>query len=288
MCLEPFAAMINHNCRRNARYFFEGKQMSFRASRRIKAGEEITINYAIERGYDDVRRAQLHAWWNIVCQCKICVAGTPMPTAALHQRVRSLVHIRPNDPSVTVKALKKAIADMKAGGWGYEVPPMWELHRRLFRAYADQKDYPNVLRTGFTAYAVIAPLQRVVVFPEQANDMLGNILQLLDPIHIKKCKLDSTANFMFQEFYPMLFDKYVMEVRKLYGRTSRVSWQAGWFLQRQLEVYRVKREKEGQDGYYVLIEEDEKQKKNFVQAMNTILKWAELPPTTTMEKLFRF
>jgi len=288
LCLEPFASMINHSCRRNARYFFEGKRLSFRATRKIKSGEEITTNYAIDRGDYEFRRAQLRAWWNIICQCKLCTNGDSGPTQPLRGRLRTLIQLRPADPSLTVKALKKAIANMKAGGWGYEIPPMWDLHRRLFRAYADKKDYPNVLKTAFAAYAVIAPLQPAAVYQEHANDMLGNIVQLIDPsTYLKKCKLDGPTHFMFHTFYPMLLEKYVMEVKNLYSRTSRIAWQAEWYLQRQLDIYRVQREKEGVEGCYVRMEHDEKQKKYFLSAMNTMLKWAGLPPTT-MTKLFRF
>ena len=245
------------------------------------------INYTVDRSDDEVRREQLHGWWNINCQCKLCADGPSGPTEPLRHNLRTLVHIPADHHAVSVGILNMAISDMKAGGWGYDTPPMWDLHRRLFSAYARQNDYRNVLKTAFAAYAVIAPLQPAAVYVEHANDMLGNIVQLIDPACLKKCKLDGTAECMFETFYPMLLDKYVMEVKKLYSRTSRIAWQAEWFLQRQLEIYRAKREKEGESGCYVLMERDENQKKAFLAGMNTMLKWADLPPTT-MKKLFRF
>ncbi|KAE9370084.1 hypothetical protein N431DRAFT_559368 [Stipitochalara longipes BDJ] len=288
LCLEPFAAMINHRCKRNAAWDCEGRQLIFKATRRIAANDEILINYARERGDDNVRKQQLLTSWNITCGCIICQNGVTSPVGALRTLVLALAHSKPSDTLFSMRAVENAIAAMRAAGLGYDAYPMWELHRHLFRGYYQNGRFEDALKIGFTLYAVIAPAQPFIVYQEYATDMLGNILQLIDPVNLTTTigSVNTTWG-MFHHFFPILLDKYVMETKKLYGANSKISQYAEEFLGTKLELYRVVRESQGEHGCYARMDQNQEQRQCFVDAMNKVLNWAQLPPST-MGSLFRF
>ncbi|KAH6662019.1 hypothetical protein B0J14DRAFT_663001 [Halenospora varia] len=72
--LDAFIAVINHSCDPNTWRTYRGKEFRPTASRDIKAGEESTIKYCTEAGYD-VRRKKLMDEWCIDCHCSLCLLG---------------------------------------------------------------------------------------------------------------------------------------------------------------------------------------------------------------------
>lgn len=67
------AAYINHSCIPNARLSYAGDLMVIRATRRIRAGEEIVHPYDESSDYD-ARAEMLQRTWGFKCKCKLCVA----------------------------------------------------------------------------------------------------------------------------------------------------------------------------------------------------------------------
>ncbi|KAG0652980.1 SET domain-containing [Hyphodiscus hymeniophilus] len=67
------AAYINHSCIPNAEKECVGDLMILRATRRIRAGEEITHSYDASSDYD-ARSAALMNTWGFTCDCALCVA----------------------------------------------------------------------------------------------------------------------------------------------------------------------------------------------------------------------
>lgn len=68
-----WASYINHSCISNAKKEFIGDLMILRATRAIKAGEEITHTYDASHDYDE-RAAALMNTWGFACACKLCAA----------------------------------------------------------------------------------------------------------------------------------------------------------------------------------------------------------------------
>jgi hypothetical protein len=66
-----FASRFNHACCSNAERHFVGRTMFIRALREIRAGDEITINYATNLlPLED--RVERHDQWGFTCDCEWC------------------------------------------------------------------------------------------------------------------------------------------------------------------------------------------------------------------------
>lgn len=73
----PETARMNHDCRPNAMYYFDRNRLVHytHASRRIYAGEEITITYIDPLQTRSARRAAIKRSWGFDCSCSLCSAG---------------------------------------------------------------------------------------------------------------------------------------------------------------------------------------------------------------------
>jgi len=72
----PETARMNHDCRPNAMYYFDRNTLVHytHASRRIYAGEEITITYIDPLQTRLRRRAAIKSSWGFDCSCSLCSA----------------------------------------------------------------------------------------------------------------------------------------------------------------------------------------------------------------------
>lgn len=74
--LHPYAALINHSCDYNSVVVFDGEELSVKAVRPIKKGEQIFISY-IDTTYPyDTRRKELSERYFFHCRCSKCLLGT--------------------------------------------------------------------------------------------------------------------------------------------------------------------------------------------------------------------
>ncbi|KAH7397196.1 hypothetical protein BKA66DRAFT_408712 [Pyrenochaeta sp. MPI-SDFR-AT-0127] len=72
----PEIAMLNHDCRPNAAYFFDEETLTHfvHATRTIYPGEEITITYIDNEMNRAKRMAKLEKHWGFKCGCSTCTA----------------------------------------------------------------------------------------------------------------------------------------------------------------------------------------------------------------------
>ena len=80
--LFPEIAMMNHDCRPNAAYFFDEQTMTHfvHATRPIHPGEEITITYINGEAYRHSRIKDLLKNWGFQCACSACTAHPALVT----------------------------------------------------------------------------------------------------------------------------------------------------------------------------------------------------------------
>lgn len=78
--LFPEIAMLNHDCRPNAAYFFDEQTMAhhIHAIRTIYPGEEITITYIDNEQQRDRRMQKLKRNWGFDCGCSTCTAHSSL------------------------------------------------------------------------------------------------------------------------------------------------------------------------------------------------------------------
>ena len=90
----PETARMNHDCRPNAMYYFDRRTLVHytHASRRIHAGEEITITYIDPLQTRLQRRAAIKRSWGFDCSCSLCSAGNNFIRES-NRRVTEIVKI---------------------------------------------------------------------------------------------------------------------------------------------------------------------------------------------------
>ncbi|KAL6710143.1 hypothetical protein ACN47E_009934 [Coniothyrium glycines] len=78
--LFPEIAMLNHDCRPNAAYFFDEQTMAhhIHAIKTIQPGEEITITYIDNEQESSTRMQRLKRNWGFDCSCSSCTAHPAM------------------------------------------------------------------------------------------------------------------------------------------------------------------------------------------------------------------
>ncbi|KAL2157965.1 hypothetical protein VTH06DRAFT_4774 [Thermothelomyces fergusii] len=80
------ASRANHSCVPNTMRSFVGDMLIIRATRDIKAGEELFQQYMPVRTVVDVRNAQLRETWGFECSCELCARESRSPERMLARR----------------------------------------------------------------------------------------------------------------------------------------------------------------------------------------------------------
>ncbi|KAF1829404.1 SET domain-containing protein [Decorospora gaudefroyi] len=112
--LIPEIAMLNHDCRPNAAYFFDEETLTHfvHAIRPILPGEEITITYVNNELDRDTRVKRLETYWGFTCACSSCTAHPDLVRES-DSRLQQIVSLQEtlNDWSETSAALP-AVVDL--------------------------------------------------------------------------------------------------------------------------------------------------------------------------------
>ncbi|KAH7070129.1 hypothetical protein FB567DRAFT_564860 [Paraphoma chrysanthemicola] len=92
--LFPEIAMLNHDCRPNAAYFWDEQMMTHyvHAIRDIQPGEEITITYIDNEKDRKTRMKRLQKSWGFKCSCSACTAN-PSLTAESDNRLYQITEL---------------------------------------------------------------------------------------------------------------------------------------------------------------------------------------------------
>ncbi|EMD88542.1 hypothetical protein COCC4DRAFT_76733 [Bipolaris maydis ATCC 48331] len=130
--LFPEIAMMNHDCRPNAAYFFDQDTMTHyvHAIRPIYPGEEITITYINNEVTRVQRMGRLRTNWGFTCACSACSAH-PLVTAESDARILQIEAVQKtlNDWTNTSQATP-ALAELLVSLYEQE-----RLHAGLATAY---------------------------------------------------------------------------------------------------------------------------------------------------------
>ncbi|KAK5723704.1 hypothetical protein LTR15_005403 [Elasticomyces elasticus] len=80
------ASYVNHACSGNAVRAFIGDMMIIRATRDIKAGDEVTMRYTNPKEDGPASRKKTKDSWGFECDCAICMADLAVPPKQLERR----------------------------------------------------------------------------------------------------------------------------------------------------------------------------------------------------------
>ncbi|KAJ4344132.1 hypothetical protein N0V95_006336 [Ascochyta clinopodiicola] len=135
--LFPEIAMLNHDCRPNAAYFWDEETLTHyvHAMRTIQPGEEITISYIDSEMVRAHRMQRLERNWGFKCSCSACTAHPSLiaeSDARLHQ-IADLVELL-NDwtpSSSATPEVAEALVSM------YEQERLWAYQATAFKHAAE-------------------------------------------------------------------------------------------------------------------------------------------------------
>jgi hypothetical protein len=105
----PETARLNHDCRPNAMYYFDPKTFTHftHASRKIYAGEEITITYVDPLQTRLRRRAAIKRSWGFDCSCSLC-SQSPQFVRESNRRIQAITQLTKafDNPSPLTRKVK--------------------------------------------------------------------------------------------------------------------------------------------------------------------------------------
>lgn len=276
--LEPLAAMMNHSCSANARWYSNGKELRIRARTDIKAGDELTICYDPTEDYT-LRRRHLRNF-DIDCTCPICQNGDTGPTGPFRRNIFKLSHPRPELKIPRLTGLANAIEAMKQGKYGYGIYPMRDLHQQAYLTHLRRGETAECLKVALKIYYVIEPMIVPPIYEDYRLCTLYTIVSLLNAPPPGTTSIEELPPAL-QEIIPVVFihlrAKIATDTERCYGADSIVAK-----FERQFFVDTLKISQEGANGNfkYVAADSDEEERAKFVTSMNELLKWAGLDALT--------
>lgn len=87
------ASYMNHSCVANTMRSFVGDMLISRATRDIRAGEEIFQQYVPVKSVPDLRNRQYREGWGFECGCELCARERGSPEAMLARRKEALAAV---------------------------------------------------------------------------------------------------------------------------------------------------------------------------------------------------
>lgn len=276
--LEPLAAMMNHSCSANARWYSNGKELRIRARTDVKAGDELTICYDPTEDYT-LRRSHLRNF-DIDCTCPICQNGDTGPAGPFRRNIFKLSHPRPELKIPKLTGLANAIEAMKQGEYGYGIYPMRDLHQQTYLTHFRRGETAECLKVALKIYYVIEPTIVPPIYEDYRLCTLYTVVSLLNPSTAGTTDLEELP-FTLKEIIPIIFihlrSKIAMDTERCYGADSIVAR-----FERQFFIDTLKRLQEGANVNfkYVAADTDMEERARFVKNINDLLQWAGINART--------
>ncbi|KAI9798424.1 MAG: hypothetical protein M1833_004818 [Piccolia ochrophora] len=179
VCVDPLAASVNHSCEPNAVVVFDGPQLSLRAPKGIREGEEITISYIDNTEPFHRRQRQLLDRYFFQCACQKCQCGSTQREdrlpgnasdgheyAALEARCFNLLEEVRKTPGAEAPSgrLLEAVDGLKSlpHGWPVDRQPWPSLRQQLGLSYLASGEWLHATLHMLKTYFDIDPL----LFPQ--------------------------------------------------------------------------------------------------------------------------
>ncbi|KAH6680148.1 hypothetical protein B0J14DRAFT_258755 [Halenospora varia] len=304
VCLEPFAALINHSCEPNALWHFEGRELRVTAIKNIAPGEEVTARVDFffifcllgPPDYHDyqARKKQHKVNWNFTCNCDVCQLGDLGPKGGLRIKALKAVEMRMDSVSEDrFQAVSSTIRDIQKAGLRMHVYQMHTLHQILFQHYI-AKDMPlNALRIAFTMYFVIEPKTIPSTSPSirintlySLNHALWQVIRIPNPMKAIKNDNDMSAHITATFVLPHIQAKYVREIERCFGSDTAIAKHERKFfdaLVNRFKTFNKDFQYVSLSNMYKNVKKDKKERKEFVVNMNKLLNCAGIAPMTEKE-----
>ena len=298
--LDPFISLIYHSCDPNTWVVFESNHLRVRALKDVAAGTEMSLSLLRSLSIIDMTRSDLEnrkallSQINVECECTLCQQGHLGPTGELFARVSKYEEPFHNVGINQLLDVERAIADMKAAGFGFEARPMRSLYQHALTNQTLQLKTSEALKSCLALYYHIelsqtppTPLHERIdtlfiltsLLDSKLHDANAHI-QALEPLpprvcatrldvlfHLKAKVVSDTAKCLGKDSKAAKFEKYIFE--DLLARLETISLAAG-----------------GAYARHAPSADDPRVAQKFPAGMNALMEWAELP-TLTLDQYLR-
>ncbi|KUJ21562.1 SET domain-containing protein [Mollisia scopiformis] len=270
--LDPLAAMMNHSCSANTRWYSNGKELRIRARMDIKIGDELTICYDPTEDYT-LRRSHLKDY-GINCDCPICHFGDTGPTGPFRRKMLHLAHSNLKRKTLDMEDLEIAIEDMRQHQMGYGIYPMRDIHQQAYLAYFSKGKTSECLKLALKIYYQVEPVIKPPIYEDYRLCTLYTIISLLNPPPPGTTNLDElplVVLMLIPNIFLYLRDKLARDTEKCYGADSIVAkFERNFFVQASDPL------KEDMSGSlkYSPLDKSVEGRKELVKSMNELLEWA--------------
>ncbi|KAE9370088.1 hypothetical protein N431DRAFT_509046 [Stipitochalara longipes BDJ] len=265
--IDPFLALVNHNCEPNATWVSNGGSVSVRALKEITANTEITFSYLGVRGDRQSRQEELQTVWGIVCHCDACKKSPPSIKGILRD------HIRPLAGLDRLRYVGETNAGFSDG-----IFPMRELYLQVLYCYTRQKDYTKALKTALRLYYIIDKKQIPKVSPTDYLCITSVLACVVNASFEVDCK---PLHNVMPLLYYHLKRQYIEGLGMWTGSGQEVFRHEKKDFLESLEKFTLGR-KELEDS--MEIGKSRQERRAFAVKMNKLMEWAGLP--TLPEKEF--
>ena len=275
-CLDPFAAIINHNCEPNSYWSSEGRQFYVRAVKTIPSGEEITFCYSGQRGNEVKRKREHLASWLFTCTCELCKkppSGMQGPLRDGILALEEMFQFLHQPTAIQLQVIEGCIAEMKKAGFGYGVYPMAQLHHHALKAYVGNGNTTEALRTALKLYYLIEPSQTPVPFGWEIINTMYSLINIINLSYEVDCPLKGAMPIIY---FHLRF-KLVADCEKWFGKDSTIAIHEKKVWEDQVEEMKLASGGPGWVPSALSFGKTKAQRQMFTTNMNKLLEWAGVP-----------
>lgn len=309
VCLDPFAALINHSCDPNARFISEGTQLRVRTLKDISAGEELTVLYGPSSNFSEPRdyigrQTYLKIRYGFDCTCRICLVGQVGPTGELRVRLLEVIRQEPARGASLIENLEereafktayaakldKCIADFEASSFPSEGYPGVVVARRkiessVTRVQISFKGIAEVLKNALQIYFYMEPRQIEPINFDDRLSLLGMIVVILHLFTYGKFQLDGLKSDpnSFEPLFGHLCAKLWADTESCYGKESLIGmFEAAYFRAVYVDERTTKMAAGGIQWKYVALKDSADERAALETKMTELAMWAGLDRWTLM------
>lgn len=285
-CLEPFAAMMSHSCAPNTFAVHEAGELRIRAARDIAAGEELTRSLRPEFSDFEDRQYWLSANFRFTCACELCKKGNIQPSGDLLERMIKLVGTDLMHVHCNLAGVEQGIADMRAAGFGWGTWPMRILHHHLIRAHNAMGKPAESLKDLLRIRYLVEPAQDPPTTPEERVHTLLSLHAFINAAVYGPSKARSEFPKVVRNvgIKIMLHTRAILtgEVEQAFGKDSQI---AGFQRNLMASTKTCGHIQNEFQSALVPLADSAKEREEFVQGMNILLKWAGIPVLSEAEHM---
>lgn len=290
--LDPFVSKVRHSCVPNAWCVLNGKGIEVRATKDIDAGSELTFSYLPGRNPQKMdfeeRTRMLKKQCGIICKCSLCNQGMLGPSGDIRKRMLKQLAQQTEDPlrfrfEDYLAETERVIGEMEATGFGEPSHMMLPLYELAEHGYFITEQTIKAFQTTLKIYFLIQPSTTP---PTPLHRRLITLFRIITHA------MPPTEEYNIQALpaeIMVLANKVVLPLEELlgegtarcFGKDSLIAKYESECVDFLMSVKEITFQTMGMTNFrQKRVFSDGEEKGKFVDSMNKLLAWADIPART--------